>query len=295
MKWSAISFDWNQVRAFLATANEGSLSAAARALGLTQPTLSRQVAALETDLGVMLFERVGKMLVLTEAGRGLLVHVREMGEAATRLSLAAAGQSQVVEGPVSITAPDVTCAYILPPILSDLRAAYPNLDIDLVAANDVRDLARREADIALRNVPPEQPDLIARRLRDDSAYLFASRTYLSRLGRPNTPGDLASHELLGFGPPEEMEKAMHAHGITLPAANIRLHSESAIVVWEMARRGLGVTFMSARIAETAPEMERILPDLPPIRIPLWLVTHRELHTSRRIRAVFDTLVDRLTD
>ena len=121
MNWQSISFDWNQVRAFLVTAEEGSFSAAARALGLTQPTLGRQVAALEGHLGVTLFERVGRSLSLTQSGLELLDHVREMGDAAGRISLTASGQSQRIEGQVCITATDVVSIYLLPDALKQLR------------------------------------------------------------------------------------------------------------------------------------------------------------------------------
>ncbi|MDH5452601.1 MAG: LysR family transcriptional regulator, partial [Paracoccaceae bacterium] len=149
MNDSLNTFDWNHMRAFLATAEGGSLSAAARALGQTQPTLGRQVAALEAQLGIMLFERVGRSLALTQSGRDLLEHVRSMGEAANRISLAASGQSQSIEGRVRITASDIMSAYVLPPVLRHLRQLAPLLDIDIVAANDIRDLMRREADIAI--------------------------------------------------------------------------------------------------------------------------------------------------
>lgn len=155
--------DWNHLRAFLATVESGSLSAAARSLGLTQPTLGRQVAALEQELGVLLFERLGRSLVPTLAGRELFESARSMGEAASRLSIIASGQSQSIEGLVRITASDIVAAHILPPILKRLNEVAPGIVVDVVADNDVRDLMRREADIAIRHVRPEQPDLIARR------------------------------------------------------------------------------------------------------------------------------------
>ncbi len=142
------------MRAFLATAEAGSLSAAARRLGQTQPTLSRQVAALEADLGVMLFERVGRSLELTQAGLELLEHSKSMGNAANRIALAASGQVQSIEGQVRITAGDVMSAYILPDALRKIRAQAPMLRIEVVATNDLRDLVRREADIAIRHVRP---------------------------------------------------------------------------------------------------------------------------------------------
>ena len=153
-----ISFDWNRARAFLITAEEGSFSAAARALRSTQPTVGRQVAGLEEELGVTLFERVGTRLELTVSGLELLEHVRAMGDAANRTSLVATGQSESVEGNVSITASEAIAAFLLPPILEKLRRSHPGITLELVISNEARDLHRREADIAIRNFEPEHPD-----------------------------------------------------------------------------------------------------------------------------------------
>jgi len=289
MNWQAISFDWNRVRAFLATAEEGSFSAAARALGQTQPTLGRQVAALEDELGVTLFERVGRSLALTDAGVELIEHVRTMGEAASRISLTASGQSQAIEGRVRITASDVLSAYQLPPFLARLREIAPLLEIDVVAANDIRDLQRREADIAIRHVRPEQPDLIARLVKEATAHFYAARSYLERRGQPDSIESLTEHDFIGFGDPSRMIEHLRPLGITLSKDNFRLSSESGVVAWEMVRHGLGLTVMSDELGAATPGVERILPDMEPIVFPIWLTTHRELHTSRRIRLVFDEL------
>lgn len=288
---AARGFDWTQARAFLATAEEGTFSGAARRLRLTQPTLGRQVAALEDDLGVLLFERVGKSLILTEAGRDLLEHVRVMGEAADRMALIASGRSQAIEGQIRITASDVMSAHVLPPVLKQLRQRAPKLEIDVIAANDIRDLMRREADIAIRHVRPEQPELIARLVREATAHFYAARSYLVARGHPNNVTDLAGHDFISFGDSERMIEYMHPLGISLTAENFRLGSQNGTVAWEMARQGLGIAPMSDDVAEAFPEMERVLPDMAPIMYPVWLATHRELHTSRRIRLVFDMLAD----
>src|SRR5690606_33765921 len=159
MDWRTVRFDWNRARAFLVSAVEGSFSAAARALGLTRPTIGRQVAELEQALGVCLFARSGDKLDLTAAGRGLIEHVREMGEAATRVSLAATGQSLSIEGTVCITASELIAAYLLPKVVAELRARHPAIEIEIVASNSARDLRRREADIAVRNFQPKEADL----------------------------------------------------------------------------------------------------------------------------------------
>lgn len=291
INWTAISFDWNQVRAFWATAEEGSFSAAARALGLTQPTLGRQVAALEEALGVTLFERAGRTLLLTQAGGELLEHTRAMGAAAHRISLAASGSVQAIEGKVRITAADVMCAHLLPPVVAEIRREAPGIEIDLVAANDIRDLLRREADIAIRHVRPDQPDLTARLVQEATARAWAATTYLDARGRPTTASELAGYDFISFGDAGRMVEFLAPLGFPVNEANFRAGSESGVVAWEMVRQGLGVAVMSDAIAASTTGVEEVLPGMEPVRYPVWLVTHRELHTSPRIRLVFDRLAD----
>ena len=293
MNWAAVSFDWNQVRAFLATVEEGSLSAAARALRLTQPTLGRQVAALEAALDVVLFERIGRSLTLTPSGLELLDHVREMGEAANRISLAATGQSQAIEGLVRITASYAMSAYVLPPILKRLRKIAPGIEVEVVATNALRDLRHREADIAIRHVRPDHPDLIARLVRETSAHLYAATSFLDVVGRPEVAQDVSHFDFIGFEVNDRLLNGLNALGLDLTRHNFRLISDSGAVAWEMVRQGLGVGVMMREIADVTPEVEQILPGLDPIPVPVWLATHRELNTSRRIRLVYDLLADAL--
>lgn len=285
--------DWNQLHAFLATVETGSLSAAARELGLTQPTVGRQVAALEQDLGVLLFERVGRSLSLTSAGRELFESARSMSEAASRLSIIASGQSQSIEGLVRITASDVVAAYTLPPILKRLHETAPGIEVDIIAANDVRDLMRREADIAIRHVAPEQPDLIARRCRGTTARLYAASSYLDAHGRPADGAGLATADFIGYSEADGLVGELNARGIPVTRANFRWTTQSLVIAWEMIRQGMGIGVMFRDAADRAPGVEPVLPDLPPFEVPVWLAVHRELHTSRRIRLVFDLLAETL--
>ncbi len=288
------TFDWTQLRAFLVTAEEGTLSAAARKLGLTQPTLSRQVAALEADLGLMLFERIGRTLELTQGGLELLEHARAMGDAANRVSLAATGQSQSVSGLVRITASDVYSAQLLPLVLHHLREIAPGLRIEIIADNGIRDLMRREADIAIRHVRPDQPELIAKLLGQASGYFYASTEYLDARGRPETTEDLAQHDFVGTGEPSRMIAYLKPLGIHLSEAQFRTGSQSGMVAWELARQGFGIAPMSAQVGDATPGVERVPSIMEPITFPVWLATHRELHTSRKIRLVFDVLAEALS-
>lgn len=287
------TIDWTQARGFLATAEHGSLSAGARALGLTQPTLGRQVAALEAALGVVLFERVGRSLVLTPAGHEMLAHVRQMGTAADALAMAAAGRSDSIEGRVSITASDAMSAYWLPAVLADLRKTAPGIIVDVIASNAVRDLQRREADIAIRHVAPKQPELIARKLPDMPAYLYASREYLYKTGTPQTLADFQRLDFIGFDADAAGVDVLNAHGLPVTAAMMRATSDSGVAVWEMVRQGLGVTVMVETVARTTPDVVRIMPQIAPVMVSTWLTVHREVHTNRRIRLVYDLLATAL--
>jgi DNA-binding transcriptional LysR family regulator len=294
MDWRLVRFDWNRARAFLVTAEEGSLSAASRALGMAQPTLGRQVGALEAELGVTLFERVGRRLVLTTAGASLLEHVRAMGEAAGRVSLVAAGTALSVEGTVSITASEIYAAFLLPPAIARLRREAPGLVVEIVASNATIDLRRREADIAVRSFRPREPDLVARKLFEDPARLYASPAYLARLGEPRSPGDLAEAEFVGFDTTDRMLDGLNALGLRLARRNFPIVTASHVVHLELARSGVAIGVFPDSVAAKDPALVPVLPDLPPLVIPVWLTSHRELATSRRIRLVFDLLAEELT-
>jgi len=219
--------------------------------------------------------------------------VRDMGEAANRISLAASGRSQVIEGIVRITASDVMAAYVLPPILKKLREQAPGIRVEVIASNALRDLRRREADIAIRHVRPDQPELIARLVRDSSAHLYAAPAYLNKVGRPKLAEDLSGLDFVGFEDNDVLLNGLNALGLRLTRANFPLIADSGLVAWEMVKQGLGVGVMMRELAKITPEVEQVLPDFGPIPIPLWLTTHRELHTSRRIRLVYDLMGEAL--
>ncbi|MES2946524.1 MAG: LysR family transcriptional regulator [Pseudomonadota bacterium] len=285
--------DWNQLRAFLETAETGSLSAAARKLGLTQPTLSRQVAAIERQMGVTLFERVGKTMALTSTGLELLEHARAMGAAAHELGLAATGRAQAVEGLVVVSATDIVAAYLLPRIWLQLRKLAPGIQVEVISTNALSDLHRREADIAIRHLRPDQPDLTARLIREVSASFYASEAWVSENGHPRTAADALQHDFIGTDRNGNYLKYLHGMGLNLSPAQFRTYADNSVTHWEMVRQGLGIGAMMDEIARGTPGVVRVLDEVPLVRFPLWLVTHRELHTARRIRIVFDLLAGEL--
>lgn len=287
------NLDWNQLKAFLETAETGSLSAAARKLGLTQPTLSRQVAAIEQRMGVTLFERVGKRMVLTPTGMDLLEHARAMGAAAEALGLAATGRSQAVGGVVSVSASDVVAAVLLPPLVKQLREREPGIAVEVIPSNALSDLLRREADIAVRHVKPDQPELIARFIREATAHFYASKAWVKTHGHPRTADDAAQLPFVGSDRQGRYLAYLRAHGLNLSEANFSCYADHTVTHWALVQQGLGIGAMMEEIARDMPGLVRVLDDLPPIRFPVWLVTHRELRTSRRIRVVFEALAEGL--
>jgi len=286
--------DWGAVRAFLATAESGSYTAAGRALGCSQPTVGRQVSALEAQLGVTLFERVGRGLALTDVGADLVEHARAMGEGARRLSLTAAGRSTALDGRVLIAASEVVAAFLLPPVVSRIRALHPGIEIELVVSNQASDLRRREADIAVRSFRPRDDELVGRKLYDSLGRLYATPAYLESIGSPSIPADLSRAEFFAFDHTDQMTKGYAALGLSLTPANFPIVTANHLVHWEMTCRGLGVGVIMEEIGDAEPRVVRALDALPALPVPVWLISHRELRTSRRIRVVFDLLAEGLT-
>lgn len=295
MNWQAISFDWNQVRAFLATAEEGSFSGAARVLGTTQPTIGRQISSLEEALGITLVERSVRGLTLTQSGNDLLDHVRAMGEAATLISMSADGQSREVKGTVTITATDLLSVTMLPAILAPLRRDAPGIRVRVVCSNDIQNLMQREADIAIRHMRPEQPDLIARFIGEFAANLYGATDYLDRAGRPRSLREIADHAFVGNADPERLMAPLQNMGIPVQEENFVLSTDNGVVAWEMTKSGFGISMQPEVLGQAEPGLERVFPGLAAPQFPIWLVTHRELQTSRRIRIVFDHLAQGLRE
>ena len=293
MNWDTIAFDWNQVRAFLATAEEGSLSAAARALKQTQPTLSRQVTALEARLGVTLFDRGHRTIRLTHAGSELLEHVRAMADAAGRVSLVASGQSQAIEGHIRITATELLATHHLPEMLQDLRELAPGLVIDVVAADEIRDLMQREADIAIRHAEPSQPNLIARRINNGRGRMYAARNLLARVGAPESIQSLQDYDFVGIENMDGLLENLNRYGLNLRLEQFKVNSSSGNAMLAFIRQGAGIGFLPSSTAEKFDDLVCLFPDVFDAEFPVWLVSHRELQTSRRIRVVFDHLAEAL--
>jgi DNA-binding transcriptional LysR family regulator len=282
-------FDWNLVRSFLAALEHGSLLGAARAIGSTQPTLGRHVAELEAQLGVVLFERTGRGLVPTEAALRLAASARAMEAGAHQLARSVTAAEAEVVGSVRISASQPVACFVLPPILARMRLALPQVQVELVASNAVSNLLRREADIALRMVEPDQSSLVAKRIAKITLSTYAHRDYLRRRGTPRTPADLLAHDVISDDQGGTHIRAFAQFGHKVGKEAFVLRTDDLIAYWQAVRCGLGVGFVADYLAATEPQLVPLLPmvKIPPL--PIWLTVHREIRASPRIRAVYDFL------
>jgi DNA-binding transcriptional LysR family regulator len=285
--------DWNLIRSFVAVAEAGSLSGAARRLSVSQPTLGRHVAELEQALGVFLFRRGRKGYELTESGAALIERGRSVGEHAAAFSRLALGTTESIAGTVRIAASEIVAAYVLPPILARLGQDEPGIEVEIVASNQVENLLRRDADIAVRMVDPSQNELIARKIADLPLVACAAKSYLDRNGRPRRPEDLSGHDLVGFDRSDDIIRGFAGLGVNVDRHAFRFRTDNQIVLWEAIRAGNGVGFAQKSLAVREPLVELILPELELPHLPMWLAMHRDVRTSARIRRVADFLFDAL--
>lgn len=295
MDWQRINFDWNRARSFLAVAEEGSFSAAARVLNMTQPTLGRQIAALEAELKVTLFERVANRLELTQSGLRLLPHVQSMRDAATAFSLTATGQAQAIEGTVVISASEVDAAFRLPQLIASLRAQEPGIEIELVVSNEPSDLKRREADIAIRSFRPQQPDLIGRKLGEVDIWLYGTESLLTPWRTISDLADIRDLPMIGFDRARAIQGLLNAKGWQLDASDFPVITSNQLLQMELCKAGVGLAMFPDDVGDMQPGLSRAFESFgPPTRIPVWLVSHQELRTSLRVRRVFDFLAEALS-
>ncbi|WP_329741156.1 LysR family transcriptional regulator [Dyella sp. A6] len=279
---------WELYRSFLAVAREGSLSAAARMLGMTQPSVGRHIRQLEVALGVALFTRSPRGLALTELGDELAAHAQSMDAASAALRRAASGSRQDVRGVVRISCSDVVGAEVLPPMLVTLRKRYPGIVIELSPSNRVEDLLRKDADIAVRMVRPTQGALVARRVGSIPLGLYAHRRYLKAHGRPQKVGELAQHAIIGFDHETPALRAIR-HRLPFGREHFALRTDSDLTQLAALRAGFGIGVCQCAIARRDRQLERLLPDAFELELDTWLVMHEDLRTSHRVRAVYDHL------
>ena len=289
------AFDWTLVRSFLAVLDAGSLMGAARQLGAQQPTLSRHVAELEAQLGAPLFERTGRGVLPTAAALAIADAARQMAVGADTLARTLTRQRETTSGTVRITTSEVAANYLLPPVLAQLQLAEPGIQIELVGSNQISNLLRREADIAVRMVRPAQSSLVARKLADISIVACAHASYLQRAGTPRAPADLLQHRLIGYDRDDTIERGFAGLGLPLPRQNFVLRTDNQLAYGRLVAAGAGVGFVAAYNVPHWPGVQALLPMLRIPPLPCWLAVHREIRGSALVRRVYDFLAKAIPD
>lgn len=285
--------DWTLVQSFLAVAETGSLSAAAARLGRSQPTLGRQVQALETALGAQLFDRHARGLRLSETGAALLPHARAMGEALNRLTLAAAAQSGDVAGTVRITASVYLSHYVLPPVIAGVRETFPEIQIELAPSDASESLHFREADIAIRMYRPTQLEIVARHVGDIEIGAFAATRYLDRRGRPERLEDLFDHDVIGFDRNDLILRTIQQMGFDFAREDFAVRCDNQATYMALIQAGCGIGFSQVPVGMSDPLIERLGMDLGLPPLPVWLAAHEKMRRTPRIRAVWEKVAELL--
>ncbi|WP_108398215.1 LysR family transcriptional regulator [Devosia submarina] len=285
--------NWALWRSFAAVVSHGSLSAAARELGISQPTVGRHIETLERDLGLTLFERTLSGLKANSAALRIFEPVSQAQAALAQASMMAEGAQAEYSGTVRITASVMISHYVLPPMLVAIRERYPRIAIEIVPADSTENLLLREADIAIRMFRPTQLELVTRHLGNIPLVLAAHRSYLDRRGTPQTPLELTDHDLVGLDRSDAIIDFAQARGLPLRRDHFVLRTDNQANQWELVRAGLGIGIAQGNLLHLTPGLVALPVDLgiPPLEV--WLTTHKEVFTSHRIRAIYDALAEGL--
>ncbi len=286
---------WIWLRSLVAVVNTGSLSAAARATKATQPTIGRHIRALENQLGETLFDRRPDGLVPTARGTEIYERAAAVDEAITGLTSSIGSRSPEVSGIVRITSSLNFTVELLPALVTQLLRENPQLQLELIPSDEVRNLLRREADLAVRLARPTQPEVIASKVGEVTLGLYAHRDYLARRGTPRTAGQFAKHDLIGYQDAAATAARLAEMGLPFDTAKVRICSENLLTHVALLRAGCGIGACDVWLANRHPELRRVMPRVDVATWPVWLAAHDDLHRSRRFRLVFDYLSDRLRE
>lgn len=280
---------WELFRTFLEVAREHSLSGAARRLGLTQPTVGRQIDALEAALGIDLFTRSQRGLVPTPAALELVPHAQAMAAAGAALLRAASGEAGADEGTVKITASEFIGCEVLPKILADFRDQHPSIDLELVLSNRNEDLLRRAADIAVRMLRPTQAQLVTKRIGTVGIGLYAHKTYVAAHGVPASLADLERHCLIGFDRDDHSYRAVGGQGFPVSREMFGFRCDNDAGQLAAMRAGVGIGGCQDKIARKTADLIPVLPETVHFELEIWLAMHEDLRATRRVRLLFDHL------
>jgi DNA-binding transcriptional LysR family regulator len=284
---------WELFRTFLEVVGSRSLSGAARRLGLTQPTIGRQIDALEAALGLDLFTRSPRGLIPTPAALDLVPHAQAMAAASAALLRAASGEAAAERGVVRLTASEIIGCEVLPEILGPFRHAHPTIDLELVLSNRPEDLLQRDADIAVRMMRPTQSQLVTKKIGTVGLGLYAHRTYVAANGLPQSPEDLAQHCLIGFDRDDHSFRSVGRQALEVTRQTFGFRCDSDLAQLAALRAGVGIGGCQENIAREDPDLIRVLPNALRFELEIWLAMHEDLRATRRIRLLFDHLAEGL--
>ncbi len=291
----ASDIPWDLYRSLLAVARHGSLSAAARALKMTQPTLGRHIAELETALDTVLFTRSSSGLMPTAAALAMVDHAQTMAASAAALERAAAGAADGTHGTVRLAASEIMGVEVLPAMLSTLRAKQPGLALELVVSNRLQDLLRRDADIAVRMRRPTQIGLLARQIGVVRIGLYAHRDYVARRGLPASTEDFKQHAVIGFDRDDVSARSLGGGGVAIDRTLFDFRTDSDVAQFAALRAGLGIGACQSGLALRHPALVPILPEIVRFHLEVWLVMHEDQQANPSVRTVFDHLAGTLAD
>ncbi|MBB3590108.1 DNA-binding transcriptional LysR family regulator [Rhizobium sp. BK529] len=281
---------WDFYRSFLTVLRHGSLSAAARELGLTQPTIGRHIDALEEAVRAELFIRSSNGLLPTDVALDLQPYAETLATTAAAFLRTASSRRDKVEGTVRISASEVVGVEVLPPIIADLQEAHPGLQVELSASDTLEDLMNREADIAVRMTEPQQDALVVRRLGDIPLGFHAHRRYLERHGTPQTLADLAAHRIIGFDRQTAYIRMMRKRYPAVDELTATFRTSNHLAHYTAIRAGIGIGICQTGLARPNPDLIHILANEFEIPLGTWVAMHESLKTSPRCRVTFDALV-----
>ena len=285
--------DWSELRSFYLVGKHGSLSKAARAERVSQPTLSRHISRLEEQVGYRLFDRSKAGVTLTQRGAELYEHASAMAALAAKMKTSQSDNTNRLSGTVRLTASKIVATYLLPQILVNFKLLEPGIDVEMVASDETENLHYREADIAIRMFRPNQPDVIIRKVTELQLGIYAAKQYVKRNGFPTTASELLDHDVVGYDRSTLIIEGFKQMGLDVSRDFFKFRSDDQVVCWQMVVSGFGIGFNQRVIGDREPLVQRIEMPFELPAIPAWLTAHAALKTDPKIRRVYDYLGDAL--
>lgn len=291
---NAAPLQWETQRAFLAVLRTGSLSGAARMLGIAQATARRRIEALEQSVGVSLFIRSPQGLLPTDMARELIGHVEAMAVAANAFNRAASADAAAAGGTVRLTSGQLLGVEVLPPMLRTLRHSHPQLSIELSVSNRLQALARQEADVAVRIRRPTEATVVTRKVGDLHVGLYATAELLAQVGAPESLLQLEDYPLIGPDRDLAQTELLEQHGFNCHSARTVIRTDDHLAQFAALRAGLGIGVCASQLAQRH-GLVRVLPDQVGFDVDVWVAMHQDMRRVPRVAVVFEGVGAALTD